>query len=134
LETAGMLWAGLEEAFEAGAEVGGAADVGLGVGVCAVEGEDGGGVWQLGKGGFGIDRVEGQRMGEGVAGHGNQAPAMVMPSMRMVGLATEPRKTRSLPMAVMFMSISVRLPAMVTSSTAWASWPFSIQRPKAPRE
>jgi hypothetical protein len=43
-----MFGAGLEEAFETGTEVGGAADVGLGVGFCAVEGEDGGGMGQLG--------------------------------------------------------------------------------------
>jgi len=66
--------------------------------------------------------------------HFAQAPAMVMPSMRSVGEATEPRKTRSLPMAVTWRSISARLPAMVISSTAWVSWPFSIHKPVAPRE
>ena len=47
-----------------------------------------------------------------------QAPAMVIPSIRKVGEATAPRKTRSSPMAVTLRSISARLPAMVTSSTA----------------
>ena len=59
----------------------------------------------------------------------NLAPATVMPSMRSVGEATEPRNTRSLPIAVTFISISARLPAIVTSSTACVSWPFSIHRP-----
>jgi len=63
-----------------------------------------------------------------------QAPAMVIPSMRSVGAATEPRNTRSLPMAVTPRSISARFPAIVTSSTACVSWPFSIHRPVAPRE
>ncbi len=45
------------------------------------------------------------------------SPAMVMPSMRRVGEATEPRKTRSLPMAVMFWNMSLRLPATVISCT-----------------
>jgi hypothetical protein len=62
LQAAGMFGAGLQEAFEAGAEVGGAADVGLGVGFGAVEGEDGGGVGQLVERGFGIGWVEGKRM------------------------------------------------------------------------
>ena len=44
-----------------------------------------------------------------------------MPSMRSVGEATAPRNTRSFPIAVTFRSISARLPAMVTSSTAWVS-------------
>jgi hypothetical protein len=52
------------------------------------------------------------------------APAMVMPSMRSVGEASDPRKTRSLPIAVTFLSISTRLPATVTSSTACVNWPF----------
>ncbi len=46
-----------------------------------------------------------------------QLPAMVMPSMRRVGAAVAVRKTRSLPMAEMFLYISLRLPAMVISST-----------------
>jgi len=44
-------------------------------------------------------------------------PAIIMPSMRSVGAALEVRKTKSLPMAVMFLYISFRLPAMVISST-----------------
>ena len=51
--------------------------------------------------------------------------------MRNVGEATEPRKTRSLPMAVTFISISARLPAMVTSSTAWVS--CAVLNPQAGR-
>jgi hypothetical protein len=42
LEAARMLWTGMKEAFEAGAKVGSATDVGFGVGFCAVESEDGG--------------------------------------------------------------------------------------------
>ena len=63
-----------------------------------------------------------------------QAPPIVIPSMRSVGEATEPRNTRSLPMAVMFRSISPRFPAIVTSSTACVNSPFSIHNPNAPRE
>ena len=57
------------------------------------------------------------------------SPAIVIPSMRIVGDATDPRKTKSLPIAVTLRSISARLPAIVTSSTACVSWPFSIQSP-----
>ena len=57
---------------------------------------------------------------------------MVMPSMRRVGAAAEERKMRSLPMAVMFWYMSLRLPAMVISSTAPVKTPFSIQMPLAP--
>ena len=134
LQAAWMFGRRLKETCQAGAEVGGAADVGLGVGFSAVEGKDGGAGGKLGERGFGVGWIERQRFDEGVAGHRIQAPAMVMPSMRSVGEATEPRKTRSLPMAVTFIIISARLPAMVTSSTAWVSWPFSIMRPVAPRE
>ncbi len=45
------------------------------------------------------------------------APAIVIPSMRSVGDATELRKTISSPAAVMFWNISRRFPAMVTPST-----------------
>ena len=45
------------------------------------------------------------------------APAIVMPSMRSVGDATELRKTISSPAAVMFWNISRRFPATVTPST-----------------
>ena len=62
------------------------------------------------------------------------APAIVIPSMRSVGEATDPRKTRSFPIAVTLRSISARFPAIVTSSTACVSCPFSIHRPVAPRE
>jgi hypothetical protein len=62
------------------------------------------------------------------------APARVMPSMRSVGEATEPRNTRSFPIAVTLRSMSARFPAMVISSTAWVGCPFSIQSPVAPRE
>src|SRR5215467_9866896 len=67
----------------------------------------------LREGRSGIRRVESDRVDE----HGTRpyySPAMVMPSMRSVGEATEPRKIRSLPMAVMFRNISFRLPATVT--------------------
>ena len=36
-------------------------------------------------------------------------------------------------MAATFFSISARLPAMVTSSMAWVSWPFSIRAGDAAR-
>jgi hypothetical protein len=62
LQAAGMFGRWLKEAFETGAEVGGAADVGFGVGVCAMEGEDCGGVGQLGERGYWIGWVEGKRM------------------------------------------------------------------------
>ena len=62
------------------------------------------------------------------------APAIVIPSMRSVGEATDPRNSRSFPIAVTLRSISARFPAIVTSSTACVSWPFSIHRPVAPRE
>lgn len=64
----------------------------------------------------------------------NHAPATVIPSIRIVGLATAPRNTRSFPIAVTLRSISERLPAIVTSSTACVNSPFSIQSPVAPRE
>jgi hypothetical protein len=47
-----MFGAGLQEAFEAGAEVGGAADIGFGVGFSAVERKDGYGVRELSERGF----------------------------------------------------------------------------------
>ena len=67
-------------------------------------------------------------------GRDDYSPAMVIPSMRKVGEATAPRNSRSSAMAVMLLSISFRLPAMVTSSTAKVSSPFSIHSPAAPRE
>jgi cation transport ATPase len=45
------------------------------------------------------------------------APAIIMPSTRIVGAALAPRKTRSLPMATIFLYMSLRFPAMVISST-----------------
>ena len=54
-----MFWRGLEQAFEAAAEVRGAADVRLVFFFGAVESEDGGGVRQLGERGFGIGGIEG---------------------------------------------------------------------------
>ncbi len=62
------------------------------------------------------------------------APAIVIPSMRIVGLALALRKRRSFPIAEMFLYISFKLPAMVISSTGYASSPFSIHRPLAPWE
>ena len=47
METARVLGGWLKESFEAGAEVGGAADVGFCVDVGSIEGEDGGGMGQL---------------------------------------------------------------------------------------
>jgi hypothetical protein len=54
-----MLCGWLEQAFEAGAQVGRAADVGLGVGFCAVEREDCGGLRKLRERGFGFSGIEG---------------------------------------------------------------------------
>ena len=45
------------------------------------------------------------------------SPPTVRPSMRMVGAATEPRNSRSLPISEMLKNISFRLPATVISST-----------------
>src|SRR5262249_51191008 len=61
------------------------------------------------------------------------SPATVMPSMRSVGAAMEPRKSSSLAISEMFWSMSRRLPATVISSTGKASSPFRIHRPVAPR-
>lgn len=67
--------------------------------------------------------------------HGpTHSPAIVIPSIRIVGDATDPRNTRSFPIAATFISISPRLPAIVISSTACVSCPFSIHNPAAPRE
>src|SRR5581483_6947147 len=66
--------------------------------------------------------------------HLDYSPPTMSPSMRMVGAATAPRKTRSLPISEMFMKTSFRLPATVISSTGYASSPPEIQSPEAPRE
>src|SRR5581483_11851968 len=44
-------------------------------------------------------------------------PAMVRPSRRMVGAATEPRNSRSFPISVMLQNMSFKFPATVISST-----------------
>ncbi len=62
------------------------------------------------------------------------APATTMRPMSTVGAAVRSRKTRSLPMPSTRLYISRRLPAIVISSTGYASSPFSIQSPTAPRE
>ena len=64
----------------------------------------------------------------------DQAPATVMPSTRIVGAALAPRKTRSFAMAEILRYISFKFPAIVISSTGYASSPFSIHKPLAPCE
>src|SRR2546426_2554306 len=62
------------------------------------------------------------------------APATVMRAILSVGAAIALRARRSLPTISMSRSMSRRFPAMVSSSTGWASSPFSIHSPAAPRE
>src|SRR5712691_9685176 len=62
------------------------------------------------------------------------SPATVMPSIRRVGHATEPRNSRSLPISAILLNISPRLPATVISSTGNVSSPSLIHKPEAPRE
>jgi len=62
------------------------------------------------------------------------APATVMRAILSVGAAIALRGRRSLPTISMSRSMSRRFPAMVSSSTGWASSPFSIHSPAAPRE
>ena len=62
------------------------------------------------------------------------APATVMRAILSVGAAIAVRMRRSLPTISMSRSMSRRFPAMVNSSTGWASSPFSIHSPAAPRE
>ena len=44
------------------------------------------------------------------------------------------KKITSLPIHIIFLYISVKLPAIVISSTGYAISPFSIQKPEAPLE
>ena len=67
----------------------------------------------------------------GIRARHRHAPAIVMPSMRSVGEATDPRKIRSVPIAVTLRSISARFPAIVTSSTACVRRPFDPQAGRA---
>ena len=62
------------------------------------------------------------------------APATVMRAILSVGAAIALRGRRSLPTISMSRSMSRRFPAIVSSSTGWASSPFSIHSPAAPRE
>src|SRR4029077_18047982 len=62
------------------------------------------------------------------------SPPTVSPSMRMVGDATEPRNSRSLPISEMLRNMSFRFPATVISSTGYVSPPPKIHIPDAPRE
>ena len=64
----------------------------------------------------------------------SHAPDTTSSAKRMVGAAVDARKSRSSPTASMPLSISSRLPLTVTSCTGYASSPFSIQIPLAPRE
>ena len=47
---------------------------------------------------------------------------------------TPPRASMSSPTAAMPLNIAPKLPAMVISATGYCSWPFSTQKPAAPRE
>ncbi len=58
---------------------------------------------------------------------GFHSPAMVMSSTRIEPLRREPRTTVSRPTAAMPRNMSLRLPAMVISSTGYAISPFSTQ-------
>src|SRR5258706_1662724 len=55
--------------------------------------------------------------GEGARTTQAYSPATVRPSMRMVGAATDPRNSRSLPISLMWKNMSLRLPPTVISST-----------------
>src|SRR6202789_3298914 len=124
-----------EQAFETSAKIWRAANIGLRVGVFAIECEDCCFMREFAERRLWICGIEGDGLEFSLHDFSlTYAPASVMPSMRNVGAATELRKRRSLPMAEIFCSISARFPAMVTSSTAWVSSPFSIHRPVAPRE
>ena len=63
-----------------------------------------------------------------------QVPATTMRPILSVGATVRSRRTRSSPTPSIDDSISSRLPATVTSSTGYASSPFSIHCPTAPRE
>src|SRR5436189_1099635 len=63
-----------------------------------------------------------------------QSPAIVMRSINIEPHCLEPRVTISLPIATTLRNMSLRLPAIVISCTAYAISPFSIQKPAAPRE
>src|SRR2546428_333557 len=64
----------------------------------------------------------------------SHAPETTSSAKRMVGEAVQARNSRSSPTASIPRSISSRLPLTVTSCTGYASSPFSIQMPFAPRE
>ena len=124
----------LEQTGQSRLQIRRAADVRLGVGIGAVESKDRSSLRQLGQRGFGVSRIESESLRltpeQALL---NQRLAMVVATMSSEA-SGRLRKSRSLPMAVTFISISARLPAMVTSSTAWVSAPFSIHWPVAPRE
>ncbi len=63
-----------------------------------------------------------------------QVPATTIRPILSVGATVRSRRTRSSPTPSIADSISSRLPATVTSSTGYASSPFSIHCPTAPRE
>ena len=62
------------------------------------------------------------------------SPPTIRPSIRIVGLATDPRNSRSFAISEMLKKRSFRFPATVISSTGCVSSPFWIQIPEAPRE
>src|SRR4029453_17654109 len=63
-----------------------------------------------------------------------QVPATTIRLIRRVGDTVRSRRTRSSPTPSIAASMPRRFPATVTSSTGYASSPFSIQSPTAPRE
>ena len=93
LEAFGLGAPGVEEALEAAAEVGGAGEIGFGVGISAEEGEDAGEFGQSREGWGGVGWVE----GEGVGEHGSTRAFSLLVStgkMREVRLllGTKPRR------------------------------------------
>ena len=65
---------------------------------------------------------------------GDQLPARVMDSIRIEPVRMLPLGSTSLPTATSPRNMSLRLPAMVISSTGYWITPFSTQKPAAPRE
>ena len=70
----------------------------------------------------------------GVTPPGDQLPARVMDSIRIEPVRMLPFRSTSLPTATSPRNMSLRLPAMVISSTGYWIAPFSTQNPAAPRE
>ena len=78
------------------------------------------------------DRTAGP--GERFSRANGQLPARVMDSIRIEPVRMLPLGSTSLPTATSPRNMSLRLPAMVISSTGYWITPFSTQKPAAPRE